>query len=158
MQSPTFLVILGVGLTFIFLGVMLRLGKLRWAYAGQSMPVYAQRENVNISIPLGLGFLIIALMGAFPDSKDQLTYPLFFSFLACVVFAIWQPWWLKPAWFRWLEDNYGHVLEEMFAEARAVGRFNWAQQVKTQEELERWADGIAQRRGWQRMRKSGERT
>ncbi len=65
---------------------------------------------------------------------------------------MWQPWWLKPAWLRWLEENYGDVLEDLFAEARAMGMRKWAEQVKTQEGLERWADGVAQKHGWQRQR------
>jgi len=71
-----------------------------------------------------------------------------------VVSLIWQPRWLKPFWLRWLEDNYGHVLEEMFEEARQMGVRNWEAQVKTQADLERWADSVAEKHGWQRL---GER-
>jgi hypothetical protein len=138
------------GFATVFLGIMLCLGKFRWAYAGQSILVYAQREIINVSIPGGLNFLVIALMVIRPDLKDWLTYPLAFFFFTTLILAVWQPWWLKPAWLRWLEGNYRNVLEEMFAEARAMGRRNWAEQVKTQEGLERWANRVAQKHGWQR--------
>jgi hypothetical protein len=62
---------------------------------------------------------------------------------------IWQPSWLKPYWLRWLEDNYGHMMDFMFEEARRMGR-SWEAQVRTQADLEAWADSVAQRRGWQR--------
>jgi predicted membrane protein len=150
MRHIVFVGILGFGFTFTFLGIMLRMGKLRWIYAGRSLPVYAQREVANVFIPIGLGIFVIAFLVAFPDLKDLFTYPLAFLFFTYLVLAVWQPEWLKPAWLRWLEKNYGHVLEEMFAEARAMGRRNWAEQVKTQESLERWADSVAQKHGWQR--------
>jgi hypothetical protein len=141
----------GFGFSAILLGIILRLGKFRQIYTGRSMPVYAQREIFHLAIPIGLGFLIVGLMGVFPNFKDPLTYPLAFSFFATMILAIWQPWWLKPTWLRWLEDNYGHVLEKMFAEAREMGRREWAEQVKTQEGLEQWADSVAQKHGWRRL-------
>jgi hypothetical protein len=68
-----------------------------------------------------------------------------------VVFLIWQPKWLKPHWLQWLEDNYGHVLDDMLAEARRMGQWNWEARVKTQANLEYWADTIAQKQGWKRL-------
>jgi hypothetical protein len=138
------------GFAAIFLGVILRSGKFRSIYTLRSMLVYAQREILNVCIPIGLIWIAIALPIAFPDSRDWADYILYISFFATIVLGIWQPWWLKPAWLRWLENNYGDVLEEMFTEARAMGRRNWAEQVKTQEGLERWADSVAKKRGWQR--------
>jgi hypothetical protein len=138
------------GFAAILLGIMLRLGKLRVIYTLRSLPVYAQREIFNVAIPIGLGWFAIVLPIAFPGIKDWADYALYFSFFATVTLAIWQPWWLKPTWLRWLENNYGHMLEEMFAEARAMGRRNWAEQVKTQEGLERWANSVAQKHDWQR--------
>lgn len=73
---------------------------------------------------------------------------------ARVIFAailVWPPRWLKPAWLQWMEDNYGHVLEEMFAEARQMGAHTWEAQVRTRADLEKWADSVAQRHGWRRL-------
>lgn len=151
MSSCILLGIFVFGFVTLFFGIMIRLGKFRWVYAGQSLPVFAQREVIHLGIPLGLGFLVIGLIGVFPEFKDALTYPLLFFFFATVILAIWQPWWLKPAWLRWLEGNYGYVLEEMFAEARVIGRFEWAEQVRTQADLEEWADRVARKYGWQRL-------
>ena len=144
--------ILIFGCAMIIWGVALLLGKLRWVYVGQSIPVYAQREVLHLSIPIGVGLISIVLPIIYPNTKDWADPLLLFSFFATVILAIWQPWWLKPAWLRWLEDNYGDILEEMFAEARAIGRFNWAKQVRTQSDLEAWADSVAKKHGWQRLR------
>ncbi len=74
------------------------------------------------------------------------------SIASILILLIWQPRWLKPIWLRWLEDNYGHVLELMFEEARQMGVRTWEAQVKTQADLEAWADSIAKKHGWQRLR------
>ncbi len=139
------------GFTLIIVGALLRLGKLRWMYIGQSLPVFAQRETVHLGIPLGIGVLITGLMTLLPDFNELLNYLVFFSFLITMILAFWQPWWIKPAWLRWMEDNYDYAIEEMFAEARKIGRFEWGKQVKTQAELEAWADEVARRNGWQRL-------
>lgn len=60
----------------------------------------------------------------------------------------WQPRWLKPTWLRWLEDNYGSAIDLMFEEVRQMGVDNWEAQVKTQTDLERWADNLAHMPGF----------
>ena len=97
MRNMVFAGIFTFGLAAVFLGVMLCPGKFRWIYAIRSIPVYAQREVANLSIPIGLGLVVVALMVIRPGFKDWLTYPLLCLFSAYVVLAIWQLSWMKPA-------------------------------------------------------------
>jgi len=119
------------------------------------MPVYAQREFANVSILIGLQFVVIALMIVYPYPHyfgKLLGYLLGVLAFSSLILAAWSPGWIKPTWLRWMEDNYMHVLEEMFDEARAMGRFDWEKRVRTQAELEQWAESVAQKHGWQRLR------
>ena len=49
-----------------------------------------------------------------------------------------------------MEDNYGHVIELMYEDARQKGRI-WSSQMKTQADIENWANGIAQENNWQQQ-------
>jgi hypothetical protein len=48
--------------------------------------------------------------------------------------------------------NYEPVLGDMFEEARKMDIKEWDAQTRTQEGLERWADSVARKHGWQRLR------
>ncbi|MEM7344937.1 MAG: hypothetical protein AAF485_11905 [Chloroflexota bacterium] len=72
-------------------------------------------------------------------------------FVSPIIALVWQPKWLKPTWLQWLEANYGHVLDKMFAAARQIGPAEWENQVATQSQLELWADQLAQKRKWKRQ-------
>ena len=151
MNTSLFLGFIIVGVLFISTGVMLRIGRWRVFYTIESMPVYAQREIFNVAIPIGIGAIAIAMPIGVPGSRVWADPLLYISFPVTMILAIWQPWWMKPAWLRWLEDNYFHVIDAMFAEARKMGRRAWSEQVKTQEGLETWAHSVAKKNGWQRL-------
>jgi len=61
-----------------------------------------------------------------------------------LVFAAWRPRWLKPHWYRWLEDHYGNIMDELQKDALRLGRA-WLERVRTQEGLEQWAEEVRQR-------------
>ena len=107
-------------------------------------------------MPWGLFFLALPpiFLWAGENALDEGPSASVFFGLAglAIVSLIWQPRWLKPYWLRWLEEHYGHVLEEMFEEARQMGAYEWEAQVRTQADLEQWADRVAQQHGWQRLR------
>ena len=144
--------ILGFGLFMVWLGVMVRIGKLRWLFFGGSFPVLSPVGAFLIAVPMGLGFVTIGLMIIFPGS-DLLGILMGVFFLSGATLSFWLPDWMLPMWLSWLRKNYDHVLEGMFEEVRQMGAKKWEQETRTQAELERWADSVAQKHGWQRLSK-----
>ncbi|MCP4363107.1 MAG: hypothetical protein GY796_34330 [Chloroflexi bacterium] len=143
--------IFAIGLYMIYSGVIVRLGKSRKQFVGGSFPVLAPREIFVLSIPIGLGVVTIGFMIVFPEWGDLLNYPAGFFFLITVILGFWAPGWVKPDWLRWLDDNYGHVRDEMLQEANKMGAKQWEKETRTQADLEAWADEVARRNGWQRL-------
>ena len=139
---------LAFGLFTTWLGVMVRIGRLRWLFFGGSFPVLAPVGAFLIAIPMGLGFIIIGLKLVYPEM--DLLIPLAFFFLTGVVLSFWTPNWLLPNWMRWLMENYKHVLDGMFEEVRQMGVKQWEKETQTQDGLERWDDKVARKKGWRR--------
>ncbi len=136
----------------VYLGIMVRSGKWRTPLLYRGFPVLASPGAFLIAIPMGLGIITIGLMIIFPEYNDPLTVPLVFFFLTGIILSFWLPDWLLPNWFRWLVNNYEHVLSEMFDEAHQMGIKRWEKETQTQAELEIWADNVAKEHGWQRLR------
>jgi hypothetical protein len=150
-----FLWTLGVfvfGFYMIYDGVMVRLGKSRRKFLGGSFPVLAPREIFVLAIPIGLGIVTIGFMIVFPEWVGLLNYPGLFFFFTTIILGFWAPGWIKPDWLRWLDDNYGHVRDELLREANKMGVKQWEEETRTQEGLERWADSVARKHGWRRLR------
>ncbi|MCB8923677.1 MAG: hypothetical protein H6662_18985 [Ardenticatenaceae bacterium] len=145
--------ILGVGLLMVWVGIMVRIGKLRWLFFGGGFPVLAPVGAFLIAVPMGLGIMTIGLMIIFPEYNDPLTIPLLFSFLTGVILSFWLPDWILPMWLSWLRKNYDHVLDEMFEEVRQMGVKKWERETRTEVDLAQWADSVAQKHGWQRLGK-----
>jgi hypothetical protein len=145
-------VALVIGLFCLIVSLAARLGYLKFFFVIKGVPGIYPKSLIYALIPLGLLFLFALIFSEL--EKVLANVVLFILMIVVVITLMWQPGWLKPAWLRWLEDNYGHVLEEMFEEARQMGVHNWEAQVKTQADLERWADSVAEKHGWQRL---GER-
>lgn len=143
--------ILGFGLFMILSGVMVRIGKLRWLFLGGDFPVVSPSGTFLIGVPMGLGIVTIGFMIIFPEHKDPLTFPLVFFFLTGVILSFWLPDWIFPTWLSWVMENYEHVWVEMRKEARQMGVKKWEKATSTQAELERWADSVAKKHGWQRL-------
>lgn len=143
-------------LVIISLGVATRFGYSKRLFITKGIPGVYPRYSVYALIPIGSAFLS-ALFFRYvfgPNWSDNGFYMAIFVLLMllALITLFWQPHWLKPYWLRWLEDYYGHVLEEMFEEARQMGAHEWEAQVSTQADLERWADQVAQKYGWRRLR------
>lgn len=68
-------------------------------------------------------------------------------FVVGLILAAWNPWWLRPRWLVYLEEEYGsvmwHLLEEATKDARA-----WEKRVRTQAGLEEWAEETRIRLGY----------
>jgi hypothetical protein len=144
--------IFAIGFLIMALGVASRLGFFKHLYITKGIPGIYARNSIYGAIPLGLAFMILGVDHAF-ENLEFFGQSLFsWMFYGCMVlalgFLIWQPRWLKPAWLCWLEFHYGHVLDEMLKEAREMGTRTWGGRVRTQEDLEQWANSVAEKYGW----------
>lgn len=143
-------VILGFGLFMVWLGVMVRMGKLRRLFFGGDFPVVSPAGTFLIGVPMGLGIITIGLNIVFPEW--DLLAPRAIFFLTGVILGFWMPDWMLPMWMSWLMNNYEHVLGEMFEEIRQIDVRKWEKETRTQAALARWADSVAKKHGWQRLR------
>lgn len=150
-----FLIVVFVSLCF-GLGLAARFGAMKRAYITRGIPGVYPRNTVYALIPLGIFFLylgVVALIVGEQWPENTLYFAGAVGLLGLILLSlIWQPGWLKPYWLQWLEEHYGHVLEEIFEEARQMGAYEWEAQVRTQADLEQWADQVARKYGWQRLR------
>jgi hypothetical protein len=140
----------GLGVLFLVLGTLARLGFWRGIYAVKGYPVYMPRELIFIFIPGGLMSLSLLLIVVLPIAKETRGNLVMYVFAPMLVItyilAIWQPWWLKPAWLRWLEKKHGDILEILWEDVRK-DRWRWEREVRTQEDLEAWVAEVRQKHG-----------
>jgi len=144
-----------VGLVLFGLGLAARLGYLKRMFIRERATGAYSRNTAYALMPAGLFLLsfypIFLWKGDRPlDDKSSL-FVLAVLFVLPLMTLVWQPVWLKPAWLQWLEANYKPVLEKMFKKARQMGPSQWEAQVKTQADLEQWADNIARKNKWKRI-------
>jgi hypothetical protein len=64
-----------------------------------------------------------------------------------MLFAVRDTWWIKPRWYRWLEEHHGDIIPLLQQEARAMGRWKWQRRVATQEGLEEWVAEVREKHG-----------
>jgi hypothetical protein len=129
----------GMAVAFLTWGILTRLGYLRASYALKGHPVAAPRTLIYGLIPLGLGLGLLAILPLVPEGMrpDLVSYGLGPLWILTLILAIWQPWWLKPGWVRWLEKEHGDILGILWEEVRKEGHA-WERRVRTQEQLEAW--------------------
>ncbi len=141
------------GLALIGIGIGARLGYFKTLYLVKGISGLYPSGYIYAFVPAGIGFLLLAFIMLSPDrrlAQDIVIYGLSSLLLLSIILMTWKPKWLKPWWLRWLEEHYGHVFEDMLEEARNTRDFE--QQTPTEVDLAIWADSIAQKRGWQRLR------
>ena len=104
-------------------------------------PVFVNKLLLGIpGILLGLLCLFIAFLVVFPKSQRSELFayigiPLLFLM---VMLAEWQPTWILPKWLRWLKKEHGDIISILWDEARKRDRWEWEEQVRTQQGLEAW--------------------
>ena len=146
-----------VGLGLFGLGLAARLGYFKRMFILEKKTGVYSRNMPYALMPAGL-----FLLSLYPISLWRGDKPLADDLLSLLVLAVlfllppvalmWQPTWLKPAWLQWLEANYGQpMVDKMFKEARRIGAAEWEAQVKTQADLERWADRTARKYKWKQI-------
>ena len=140
----------GLGVILLIVGVVIRLGIWRAIYAVKGYPVYMPRALVSVGIPLALTALSIGLVPILPIAKenrgDVITYVTAPLLIITYILAMWQPWWLKPAWLRWLEKEHGDIIHLLWEDVRQ-DRWGWERRVRTQEALETWVAEVRRKHG-----------
>lgn len=140
----------GFGGLLLVIGILIRLGIWRAIYAVKGYPVYMPRELVLVGIPMALTVLSIGLIPILPIAKenrgDVITYVTAPLLIMTYILAIWQPWWLKPAWLRWLEKEHGDIIHLLWEDVRK-DRWGWERRVHTQKGLEEWVAEVRHKHG-----------
>ena len=144
-SAYVFLILLFGGLFLLYMGTMALRGHFKGLYLIKGIPLAAPASVIYTFFPGGIGSLILAIAFAIPNVRAGRIIGVstcFLMMLSALVLMLRQPRWLKPQWLRWLEDNYPFLLHSLLEEARQGGKA-WEARVKTQEDLERWAAGVA---------------
>jgi hypothetical protein len=136
------LVLVLAGVFSLGLSVMTLRGRFKGFYLFKGLPLVVPGGIVYTGFPAGVGALMLAVVLVVSSRQIGRTVVYIGSclvMLSALVLMIWRPRWLKPKWLRWLEDNYpDYLLHNLLEEARRGGRA-WEAQVRTQEDLEKWA-------------------
>jgi hypothetical protein len=117
-----FSLLIALGLFFFIPGVLARLGYFRWIYAMKGHLVLTPPALVHVATLIGLAMMFLGFLPIMPISADAKLDLGAYCFVPLViliyVLAIWQPWWLKPAWLRWLEREHGNIIELLWEDVR----------------------------------------
>ena len=142
-----FIFLLSIGGVGLVSGFFMWTGRLKTWFLVRRIPVLLPTAFFNGSVVL-LGLVPITLAVAALTGKLILLWCLVLPLMMlALVLAIWQPWWIQPAWYRWLEEHHGDIIPLLQEEARAMGRWNWQRRVATQEGLERWVAEVRRKHG-----------
>jgi hypothetical protein len=147
--------LVGLGLFFILLGGSIRLGYLKKWYLGPDDPIFYPKPGVYGFIPLGLACIILALGLVFQGLENWLVLgvPMFLCLITFLLVGL-QPWWIKPAWVRWLEEENDDILDRLIQEARWTK--DWEKRIATQEGLEAWVTEVREKWGEPRVKLSSK--
>jgi hypothetical protein len=131
-----------IGLVFAAMGISVRCGWHKTWYIKRTYPPVTYRAAQYFAFPFSLFWFSFPIVALLPIPRDNKVVPLVVgmlgSFVLCLVFAIWQPRWLKPTWQRRLEDRYSwKEISGIFIPAwRRMDRREWGRLIETQEGLE----------------------
>lgn len=137
-------VVMGIGGVAIGLYPILT-GKRKYVYMAENLNTARQ----NAAIPLGVAFLIFALAGV-TENLDVAYVILAIGIgigIIGIIFSLFPPPFLKPAWFRWLEREHGDIMPLLQEEVQMMGERNWDNQMQTQEDLEVWVAEVRRKHG-----------
>jgi len=143
------LILGGVGL-FLFLGgIMARLGLYKSLYAMKGNTAFAPPALTYTVIPASIIFLMYTISFFLPTVNSRSNFAIFVIFpyqLIVILLTIWRPWWLKPKWLRWLEEEHGNIINLLWEDVRK-DRWEWERTVRTQEDLEEWVSTVRRKHG-----------
>ena len=107
------LIIVILGVPILVFGVLVQLGRYKQWYLYKGDPALSPKEFAYVCIPFGLAMIILGIALVLPTREMRqavfwgIDFPLI---IAVAVLLFWLPDWIKPAWVRWLEKNYGNIL------------------------------------------------
>ncbi len=149
-ENLMFVGLTALGGLFLVAGILSRTGYLRWVYAMKGHPILTPNRFAYVLIPIGIMTLFLGLLPFLPQVRGDLAFYIFFALLITIyVLAIWLPWWLKPAWLRWLEKDHGDILHLLWEDVRK-DRWGWERRVRTQAGLEAWVAEVRRKHGLER--------
>jgi hypothetical protein len=139
-----------LGALLFAMGVFTRLGYFRAIYAAKGHIILTPPALVHVATLIGFGMMFMGFLPLLPIAPEQrgdlVVYILLPLLIAIYVLAILQPWWLKPAWLRWIEQEHGDVIELLWEEVRNDW-WAWERQVRTQAQLEAWVAEVRHKHG-----------
>lgn len=149
--SCTIIFLVGVGLFFIIIGGGIRLGYWKRWYLGPDDPIFYPKPGAYGFIPLGLFCFSTLLVLLLPEPWQTFATWAAFSFVGlCILLVGLQPWWIKPKWVRWLEEENDDIVDKLIEEARWTK--DWDKRIATQEGLETWVAEVRKKWGEPRVK------
>lgn len=140
------LVTLSVGLFALGVFLVVKTGLIKSWVILKTLPGLLSARMIYAALPLGIGFIALAIGPLLPsyDPKSlDITLVLFFlSPFVGFAFMIYPPNWVKPAWLRWLEREYGYCLGILIEEAQKMNRWEWEGRVRTRAGMQAWVDEV----------------
>jgi hypothetical protein len=147
--------LMGVGLTFIVVGIGIRLGYWKKWYLAPDDPIFYPKPGVYGFVPLGLFCWCTLLVLVLSEPWQTFATWAAFSFVILGIFLVGlQPWWIKPKWVRWLEEENDDILDRLIQEARWTK--DWEKRIATQEGLEAWVAEVREKWGEPRVKLSSK--
>jgi hypothetical protein len=138
-----FLIMFLPGLFLIIRGIWMLQGNAKGWYFVKH--IYA--GFVYGQIPMGIGAIWMAL-ATIPNSQTAtylLLYTGVFFIIVGIVFNFIRPSFMKPFWYRSLESRYGDMMFVLKNEAHEMGLELWQSKMKTQADVEAWAEEVRQK-------------
>ncbi len=139
----------GLGLFLLIGGIVARLGLYKSLYVMNGNPAFAPVSLAYMSIPGSALFFSFALVFFLPSVEIRRQFLFFFILpyqVFLIVLSIWRPWWLKPAWIRWIEKEHSYIQPLLWEDARK-NIWKWERQMRTQKDLEKWVSEVQQKHG-----------
>lgn len=144
------LFLFGTGVSFVYIGVRGLLGYRRAGYLFPFRYGYVGGLVNYGAIPLGImaiGWVIIIIL-PLPEHWEGYFFIIssLIGFLG-VLLGVFQPRFMLPQWYRWLQENHKDILPLLREDVRRMGYKTWRRRTDTQESLEEWVAEVRWRHG-----------
>lgn len=142
------LVLLLGGLFLVYLGVSGFLGYRRRSYILWYEYGYISAGINYSSTPLGIAMVLAVFVGLIPMPQSLITIIMWVSIfigLLGISFGMFQPDFLKPKWYLWLETNHGDIMSYLERDVQQRSYKEWRKQTDNQEALEAWVAEVREK-------------
>ncbi len=136
-----FFILFSTGVLLLYLGVSGYLGYRRRSYIQWYYYGYVTGGINYGSIPLGIMSIMWAFIFTVSFPEDFFWFLFYMSAvigMIGILFGVFQPKFMLPRWYRWLEINHSDIMPYLEKDVRQRGYKTWQRQTKTQEGLEAW--------------------